>query len=83
MLNYIKSEDPQAYTDLKKKLGSLSQDTKDYILASAFDQIKFAIENGLYLKNSVESVLDEINTALEKFREENISSVNILTKRVT
>ncbi|WP_228375585.1 hypothetical protein [Saccharolobus islandicus] len=66
VLNYLKREDPNAYNSVLQKLSGLSQDAKDYVLASAYDELKIALENKLPLSGGVESIVNSINDTLEK-----------------
>ncbi len=68
VLNYLKA-DPKVYNEVMEKLKNFSPDTKDYILAQAFDQIAIAIKNNLPITpKGLETVVQDIDNAIENIK---------------
>ena len=69
VLNYLKT-DPKIYDEVMNKLNGFSADTKDYILAQAYNQIAIALKSNIPITSQgLEAVVEDIDNAIE-----NISS---------
>ena len=65
VLNYLKT-DPQIYDEVMNKLSNFSADTRDYILAQAYNQIAIAIKNNIPITSQgLEAVVEDIDNAIE------------------
>jgi FMN phosphatase YigB (HAD superfamily) len=65
VLNYLKT-DPKIYDEVMNKLSNFSADTRDYILAQAYNQIAIAIKNNIPITSQgLEAVVEDIDNAIE------------------
>jgi hypothetical protein len=65
VLNYLKT-DPKIYDEVMNKLSNFSADTRDYILAQAYNQIAIAIKNNIPITSEgLEAVVEDIDNAIE------------------
>jgi len=65
VLNYLKT-DPKIYDEVINKLSNFSSDTRDYILAQAYNQITIALKNNIPITSQgLEAVVEDIDNAIE------------------
>jgi FMN phosphatase YigB (HAD superfamily) len=79
VLNYLKT-DPEVYDEVMNKLSNFSADTRDYILAQAYDQIEIALKNNIPITaDGLDDVVADIDDAIQKINSKKISSAKSQT----
>jgi hypothetical protein len=65
VLNYLKTN-PKVYDEVMNKLANFSADTRDYILAQAYNQIAIAIKNNIPITaEGLQAVVEDIDNAID------------------